>query len=98
MAVDYMVNAGYNPIGLITFINKSFPQARQDKFSSNNLTSKRLAHIYERIYIQYPSFLVNNIYLKNDSYQNFLLTSQDNRQKLQDKINNPLTTKGLKYE
>ena len=50
LAVDYMVKAGYNPIGLIIHINKSYPQARQDKISSHNLTSKRLAYIYERIY------------------------------------------------
>ena len=30
-AVDYMVNAGYDPIGLITFIQKSCPQKRFDK-------------------------------------------------------------------
>ena len=41
LAVDYMVNARYNPLGLITYINKSYPQARQDKISSKNLTSKR---------------------------------------------------------
>ena len=51
MAVDYMVKAGYNPIGLITYINKTCPQTRQDKISNKNLTSKRLAYIYERICI-----------------------------------------------
>ena len=65
LAVDYMVKAGYNPLGLITFINKTCPQARQDKISSTNLTSRRLAYIYEKIYTQYPSFLVNNKYLDN---------------------------------
>jgi len=98
LAVDYMVKAGYNPLGLITYINKTYPQARQDKISSNNLTSKRLAYIYERIYIQYPSFLVNNEYIKNEYYQNFLLTSQENREKVLEKMKSPLTTKGLKYE
>ena len=50
LAVDYMVKAGYNPLGLITYIHKTCPQSRQDTFSSHNLTSKRLANIYERIY------------------------------------------------
>ena len=98
LAVDYMVKAGYNPLGLITYINKACPQARQDTVSSHNLTSKRLAYIYERIYTQYPSFIVNNSYLENETYQNFLLTSQENRKLLKEKINNSQLKKDLKYE
>lgn len=98
LAVDYMVKAGYNPLGLITYINKSCPQARQDTISGNNLTSKRLAYIYEKIYTQYPSFLVNNSYLENEYYQNFLLTSLENRKKVAEKAKNPKTAKGIKYE
>ena len=98
LAVDYMVKAGYNPLGLITFIHKTFPQARQDKISPNNLTSKRLAYIYEKIYTQYPNFLVKNKYIQNETYQNFLLTSLENRKKVAEKAKDPLTTKGLKYE
>lgn len=85
-AVDFMVNAGYNPLGLITFIHKSCPQKRFDKISTKNLTSKRLAIIYEYIYTKYPYFLANNTYLENQDYQNFLLTSQDNRRMLMYKI------------
>ena len=98
LAVDYMVKAGYNPLGLITYIHKTCPQARQDKISGSNLTSKRLAYIYEKIYTQYPSFLVNNTYLKNETYQNFLLTSLENRKKVAEKAKSPLTTRDLKYE
>ena len=97
LAVDYMVKAGYNPLGLITYINKTCPQARQDKISGSNLTSKRLAYIYEKIYTQYPSFLVNNTYLGNEYYQNFLLTSLENRKKVAEKSKNP-EVKGIKYE
>ena len=97
LAVDYMVKAGYNPLGLITYIHKTCPQARQDKISGSNLTSKRLAYIYEKIYTQYPSFLVNNTYLTNETYQNFLLTSLENRKKVAEKAKNPLTAK-VKYE
>lgn len=71
-AVDFMVKAGYNPIALITFINKAFPQQYQDFISNKNLTSKRLALIYEYIYTKYPYFLANNEYLENPNYQNFL--------------------------
>ena len=98
LAVDYMVKAGYNPLGLITYIHKTCPQARQDKISGSNLTSKRLAHIYEKIYTQYPSFLVNNTYINNETYQNFLLTSLENRKKVAQKAKNPLTSRDLKYE
>lgn len=85
-AVDFMVAAGYNPIGLITFIQKSCPQKRYDTISTKNLTSKRLAIIYEYIYTKYPYFLSNNSYLENEHYQNFLLTSQENRKMLYEKI------------
>ena len=97
-AIDYMVKAGYNPLGLIVFINKTCPQKRQDVISSNNLTSKRLAHIYEYIYMKHPSFLVNNTYLENDYYQNFLLTSQKNRKLLEEKVRNKDWKTKVEYE
>ena len=87
-AVDFMAHAGYNPVGLITFIQKSCPQKRFDRFSTKNLTSKRLAHIYEYIYTKYPYYLVNNPYKENEHYQNFLLTSLNNRRMLAQKIKN----------
>ncbi|MBQ2983366.1 MAG: hypothetical protein IJD57_01025 [Candidatus Gastranaerophilales bacterium] len=79
LAVDYMVKAGYNPLGLIIHISKTYPQTRQDKISAHNLTSRRLAYIYERIYFNYPSYLINNEYIDNVYYQNYLLTSRENR-------------------
>ena len=85
-AVDFMVKAGYNPLGLITFINKSCPQKRYDRFSNHNLTSKRLANIYEYIFTKYPYFLANNTYITNPAYQNFLLNSIKNRKLLESKI------------
>lgn len=85
-AADYMVTAGYNPLGLITYIVKSAPQKKQDAVSSHNLTSKRLMHIYEHIYFKYPCYLVNNTYIDNEYYQHFLLSSIENRRKLEVKI------------
>lgn len=96
-AVDYMVKAGYNPLALITFINKAFPQHYQDLISNKNLTSKRLAHIYEYIYTKYPYFVTNNEYLQNPYYQNFLLNSVENRRLLEEKIKSGSKEK-LKYE
>ncbi len=97
IAVDYMVRAGYNPIAMITLINKSCPQKRTDKLSSSNLTSKRLAVIYEYIYTKYPYYLLHNEYFKNKHYQNFLLTSQDNRKMLEEKVRSR-STRELNYE
>lgn len=96
-AVDYMVKAGYNPIALITYLNKSQPQKRFDNISRHNLTSKRLAKIYEYIYLKYPYFLANNEYIENEAYQHFLLTSAENRKKLHDKIKSG-SKKAVKYD
>ena len=96
-AVDFMVMAGYNPLALITFIHKSQPQKRYDKISRHNLTSKRLAHIYEYIYTKYPYFLANNEYLNNETYQHFLLSSIENRKKLNEKIKSG-SKKAVDYE
>lgn len=96
-AVDFMVKAGYNPVALITFINKAFPQQYQDFISNKNLTSKRLALIYEYIYTKYPYYLANNEYLENPHYQNFLLNSTYNRKLLETKVKNG-TRENLKYE
>lgn len=85
-AVDYMVKAGYNPLGMITFIHKFYPQKKSDLIAKHNLTSKRLARIYEYITYKYPCYLENNEYINNPHYQNFLLTSIKNRKMLEEKI------------
>jgi len=95
-AVDYMVKAGYNPLGLITFINKSATDGFVDKFCHNK-ASKRMAIIYEYIYFNYPYFLKNNTYLTNLNYQNFLLNSASNRALLKEKVISG-SNKELKYE
>ncbi len=96
-AIDFMVKAGYNPLGLITFLNKSQPQKRFDKISRKNLTSKRLANVYEYIYTKYPYYLKYNEYIENEAYQHFLLSSIDNRKKLHEKIKSG-SKKAIKYE
>lgn len=96
-AVDYMVKAGYNPIGLITFLNKSEPQGMFDKLLFHNKSSKRVAIVYEYIYMNYPYYLKNNVYLNTPNYQNFLLNSVTNRALLQEKIKTK-STKQVKYE
>ncbi len=96
-AVDFMVKAGYNPLALITYMNKAYPQKRFDRFGRTNLTSKRLAHVYEYIYIKYPYYLKHNEYLENEAYQNFLLTSLENRKKLMEKVKSG-SKKAVDYE
>ena len=96
-AVDYMVKAGYNPLGLITFIQKAYPQRKNDWISTHNLTSKRLAEVYEYIFVKYPYFLENNTYIENPYYQNFLLSSLENRKILERKLKYKTVYK-VKYE
>ena len=85
-AVDYMINADYNPLALITILNKIGKQYRYDVFSNHTLVSRRMMLIYEYIYKKYPHILVENPYKDNLYYQNFLLTSRENRMKLLEKI------------
>ena len=85
-AVDYMVNAGYNPVAMIIVMNKNFPQKRYEVFSTHPLSTRRMMEVYEYIYKKYPEYLVHNEYRNNPIYQNFLLTSKENRAKFQEKI------------
>ena len=96
-AVDYMVNAGYNPLAYIVILNKIMQQYRYDIFSNHTLVSRRMMMIYEYIYTKYPSILVDNDYKDNVYYQNFLLTSRQNRIMLRDKIQSG-SNKKLKYK
>ena len=96
-AVDYMVNANYNPLSLIVYINKTCPQKRSDFISRNNLTSKRLARIYEYITFKYPQYLEDKDYIYNKYYQDFLLNSVENRKLLKEKIDSK-SKKEVKYE
>lgn len=102
-AVDYMVKAGYNPLALIVVMNKSFGQYKSDMGLSHPVPSKRMAYIYEYIYRKYPAYLVNNDYKNNVYYQNFLLNSRENRLKLQESVEHPISNKTgrkvkIKYE
>ncbi|MBQ8168979.1 hypothetical protein IJZ97_06155, partial [bacterium] len=62
-----------------------------------SIVNARVAIIYEYIYTKYPYYLANNKYFETESYQNFLLTSVDNRKKLEEKIKNN-STERVKYE
>ena len=98
-AVDYMVNSGYNPMALITFLNKTNPDI---KFSlRHNPTNKRLLNIYEYILMKYPQYnSEDNLYLDNPYYQNFLLNTTTERKLLHRDIlkRSGIKVKELKYE
>ena len=84
--VDLMINAGYNPLAIIVMDTKMMSQFRYDIFGTHPLSSRRVMQVYEYIYEKYPAFLANNKYADNLYYQNFLLTSEKNRQQLEEKI------------
>lgn len=86
-AVDFMVHAGYHPVAMIVMLNKALSQQRYDWwFTAHPLTSRRMIEVYAYIYKKYPEYLVNNPYKNDVYYQNFLLTSKENRAKFQKKI------------
>lgn len=85
-AIDYLVNAGYNPVAMIVVMSKNFPQGHYEVFSTHPLPTRRMMEVYEYIYKKYPEYLANNAYKDNIYYQNFLLTSQKNRAKFQEKV------------
>lgn len=96
-AIDYMVNAGYNPVAMIVVMSKCFPQNRFDWHRTHPLSTRRMMEVYEYIYKKYPEFLANNAYKNDIYYQNFLLTSQGNRDKFKNKIETK-SKKSLKYQ
>lgn len=84
-AVDYMVKAGYDPVGLIVALNKFGGQMNSEFMATHPLTSRRLAYLYEYIYQKYPAYLADNQYRNNIYYQNFLLTSKKDREQIRNK-------------
>ena len=85
-AVDFMVAAGYNPLALITFYNKTLAQTRYEWCHFSPLTTKRMINIYEYIYKNYPQYLKNNSYANNIYYQNFLHNTTKEMKKLEKKL------------
>jgi len=84
-AVDFMADAGYDPLALIVILNKISDQYRFE-ITGTPFASKRMVAIYEYIYRNYPVYLAKNSYKNNVFYQNFLLTSATQRAKLQEKL------------
>ena len=79
-AVDLMVNAGYDPVALIKFLNKTSSQPNWFEYNIFvHSGSERMAYIYQYIYEKYPIYLAQNRYINTRAYQNFLLNSKKTR-------------------
>lgn len=66
-AVNLMAKAGYNPVALITILNKTAGQYRFD-IGENGLTTKRIRKINEYIKVNYPQYV--SAYATNPYYKN----------------------------
>lgn len=75
-AMDLLANAGYNPVGLITILDKTAGQYRFD-IGENILTTKRIYRAYNYIESKYPQFLKE--YQNNPFFQNALLIMQPDK-------------------
>ena len=84
IGIDYMVKAGYNPIAMITIMNKIGGESIFDwgTFTSHPKTSSRLMKDYEYIYKKYPSYLTSPM-VKNIYYVTWTNTAQKDIQKFQ---------------
>ena len=82
--IDYMVNAGYNPIAMITLMNKIGIESVWDcgLEISHPKTSKRLMKDYEYIYKKYPKYL-NSDMTKSIYYKTWLNTAEKDIKKFE---------------
>ena len=71
-AVDYMVNAGYNPVALITAYSKILPDVRGSFWSRHNLPDKRMNNIFNYIKQNYPQYLNKNSFTESVYYKRFI--------------------------
>lgn len=56
-AVDYLVNAGYNPVAILTAYNKTLPEWRGDLLTRRNKASVRLKTVKDYILEKHPKYL-----------------------------------------
>lgn len=86
LAIDYMVKAGYNPVAMITVMNKISGESVWDWgiLWSHPKTSTRLLKVYKYIYVKYPKYLSSDM-TKNINYINWTYTAQKDINKFQQK-------------
>lgn len=71
-AVDYLVNAGYNPVAIITAYSKVLPDVRGTFWSRHNKADKRMNNIYNYIKTAYPQYLGRNEFTNTVYYKRFI--------------------------
>lgn len=59
-SVDYLVNAGYNPVAIITMLDKTGAEWRGTFWGRHNKTQKRINNVYKYISQKYPQYLNSN--------------------------------------
>lgn len=93
--VDYMVNAGYNPVAMITVLNKISGESIWDWgiLWSHPKTSHRLMDVYEYIYKKYPKYLSSD-FTKNVNYVNWTYTAEKDINKFKQKEKNKAEKRG----
>ncbi len=94
-AIDYMVNAGYNPIAMITVMNKIGGESIWDWgiLWSHPKTSSRLLKDYEYIYRKYPKYLSTDM-TNNVNYINWTYTAEKEINKFQQKEKEKASKRG----
>ena len=82
--IDYMVKAGYNPVAMITIMNKIGNESVLDwrLSASHPKTSKRLMKDYEYIYKKYPKYLKSDM-TKSIYYKTWVNTAEKDIQKFE---------------
>ena len=82
--IDYMVKAGYNPVAMITIMNKIGNESVWDwgGSTSHPKTSKRLMKDYEYIYKKYPNYLKSDM-TKSIYYKTWVNTAEKDIKKVE---------------
>ena len=71
-SVDYLVKAGYNPVAIITMLDKTGAEWRGTFWGRHNKTEKRINAVYEYIKIKYPKYLNSNNFTNSVHYKNVI--------------------------
>ena len=68
-SVDYLVKAGYNPVAIITMLDKTGAEWRGTFWGRHNKTEKRITAVYEYIKAKYPKYLNPNSFTNSIHYK-----------------------------
>lgn len=92
-SVDLMVKAGYDPIAIIVYLNKTNGENRYEWLRPKERVRKRMLDVYKYIYVHYPDVIANTKFKEDAVYNNFLDISEKDRLKFQKDIEQTNTPK-----